>query len=226
MPSRYFALIPAAGHSTRMGRPKLMLPLAGKPLIVNTINAWLRSPIDQVVVVVRPGDDDLAAAVRNAAESQGSISKGRIEIVVPQSPPPDMKASLQVALAHLQKMVQPDDDADAFLVAPADIPRLSPAIINRLLARHQRGRKNLILAPTISQQRGHPVLFPWQFVPQVFQLSEHEGLNAIVEREAVEPIVCDDLIAADESPFADLDTPEQYDQISQRSSSDITNEPR
>src|SRR5206468_2671852 len=29
---RYFALIPAAGHSTRMGQSKLLLPLAGQPL--------------------------------------------------------------------------------------------------------------------------------------------------------------------------------------------------
>jgi CTP:molybdopterin cytidylyltransferase MocA len=68
MPSRYFALIPAAGYSTRMGQPKLLLPLCGKPLITHTIDAWLSSNVDRVVVVIRPGDDDLAAAVREAAE--------------------------------------------------------------------------------------------------------------------------------------------------------------
>jgi molybdenum cofactor cytidylyltransferase len=212
MPSRYFALIPAAGYSTRMGQPKLLLPLAGKPLIAHTIDAWLHSNVDRVVAVVRPGDDDLAVAVRMATKSQVSSSNDRVEIVIPKSPPPDMKASLQAALAHLQHIVQPSAD-DAFLVAPADMPRLSPAIINRLLERHQHGSKNEILTPTIRQQRGHPALFPWRFAAQVFQLGEHEGLNAIVERALIEFIPCDDLTLSDKSPFADIDTPEQYSEI-------------
>jgi molybdenum cofactor cytidylyltransferase len=222
MPSRYFALIPAAGYSTRMGQPKLLLPLCGKPLIAHTIDAWLGSNVDRVVVVIRPGDDDLAAAVREAAESQVSRSKNRVELIVPNSPPPDMKASLQAALAHLQKNAEPSLD-DAFLVAPADMPRLSPAIISRLIGQHNGSSKHGILAPTIRQQRGHPVLFPWPFAAHVFQLSECEGLNAIVEREPVELITCDDLAAADESPFADIDTPEQYDQITPNSLPHNTN---
>ncbi|HEY2410982.1 MAG TPA: nucleotidyltransferase family protein [Pirellulaceae bacterium] len=221
-PSRSFALIPAAGYSTRMGQPKLLLPLAGKPLITHTIDAWLSSNVDRVLVVIRPGDDDLGAAVREAAGSQVSRSKNRVELVVPNAPPPDMKASLQAALAHLQQHVQPTL-ADAFLVAPADMPGLSSTIINRLIEQHHRGSKYEILAPTISQQRGHPVLFPWRFAAQVFQLGEHEGLNAIVERELVELIACDDLAAADESPFADIDTPEQYNQIIRNSLPNNTN---
>jgi CTP:molybdopterin cytidylyltransferase MocA len=222
MPSRYFALIPAAGYSTRMGQPKLQMPLAGKPLIVHTIEAWLSSNVDRVVVVVRPGDDDLAAAVGETLGSQVAKSKCRVEIVVPTLPPPDMKASLQAALAHLQQSIQPGSD-DAFLVAPGDMPRLSTAIVSRLIERHQCGRKQEILVPTLRQQRGHPVLFPWRFAAQVFQLSQHEGLNAIVEREPVELIACNDLAAADESPFADIDTPEQYDEIIRNSLPNNTN---
>src|SRR4051794_8404747 len=63
---RYFALIPAAGQSTRMGQAKLLLPLAGEPLIVHTIRAWQGSRVDQVLVVVRQDDAALAAVVRSA----------------------------------------------------------------------------------------------------------------------------------------------------------------
>jgi molybdenum cofactor cytidylyltransferase len=222
MPSRYFALIPAAGHSSRMGQPKLLLTVAGKPLINHTIAAWLTSSVDQVVVVVRPGDDDLATAVRNMARLQGASSKCQIEVVIPKLPPPDMKASLQAALVHLEQSVQPSLD-DAFLVAPADMPRLSSAIIRRLMDRHKRGSKHEILAPIIRQQRGHPVLFPWSFSAQVFQLGEQEGLNVIVERQPIELIDCADLSAADQSPFDDIDTPEQYRQVVQGSFPENTN---
>jgi molybdenum cofactor cytidylyltransferase len=213
MPTRYFALIPAAGHSARMGQPKLLLPLAGKPLIGHTINAWLSSNVDRVVVVIRPGDDTLEITVREASRPLVPNSRSQVEIVIPESRPPDMKASLQAALAHLQRNAQPNTD-DAFLVAPADMPRLSTAIIRRLMERHQQGDKRQILAPTIRQHRGHPVMFPWRFAAEVFQLGKDEGLNAVVDREAVELINCDDL-TTNESSFTDIDTPEQYHQIMQ-----------
>jgi molybdenum cofactor cytidylyltransferase len=39
--ARAFAIIPAAGESRRMGEPKLLLPVNGRPLIAHTISAWL-----------------------------------------------------------------------------------------------------------------------------------------------------------------------------------------
>jgi len=222
MPSRYFALMPAAGHSLRMGRPKLLLMLAGQPLVAHTIQAWASSHIDLLVIVGRPGDDELSTTVRRIADLQSSGSQFQVEMVIPATPPPDMKASLQAALAHLEQQHQPTPK-DAFLVAPADIPRLSPAIIGRLIERHGGGSNQNILVPTIAQQRGHPVLFPWPFAAPVFQLRENEGLNAIVEREPIELIACDDIAAAGGSPFADIDTPEQYNQITQSNLPDNRN---
>ena len=74
--SRSFALIPAAGHSTRMGQPKLLMPLGDRPLILHTIDAWKRSRVNRIVVVVRPGDDALAEVVRSAG----------VELVMPTKP--------------------------------------------------------------------------------------------------------------------------------------------
>jgi molybdenum cofactor cytidylyltransferase len=214
MVSRYFALIPAAGHSVRMGQPKLLLPLGGRPLVMHTLAAWRRSGIDRVVVVVRPGDNDLAAAAREAGEFkvQGSKFKVAVDVVIPEVPPPDMKASLQAALKHIERESQPNA-ADAFLVAPADMPRLSPRIIDRLMERHSAGSKTEIVVPTIGGKRGHPVLFPWPLTVEVFQLASDEGLNAIVDRRPKAFVPCDDLVAAGETPFADVDTPQQLRQM-------------
>src|SRR5438067_7475125 len=126
MTARYFALVPAAGVSARMGEPKLLLALAGRPLILHTIDAWQRSRVNRIVVVVRPDDAALADVVRTV--SQPAV----VDIVIPDVPPPDMKASLQAALKHIERQYAPTA-ADAFLVAPADMPRLSTLIINRLI---------------------------------------------------------------------------------------------
>jgi 2-C-methyl-D-erythritol 4-phosphate cytidylyltransferase len=57
--SRRFALIPAGGTGARIGgsTPKQYLPVAGQPLILYTLAAFLAAPaIDAIVVVVAPGD--------------------------------------------------------------------------------------------------------------------------------------------------------------------------
>jgi molybdenum cofactor cytidylyltransferase len=204
MMRRCFALIPAAGHSQRMGRAKLLLPLAGRPIILHTIAAWQQSRVDRVVVVVRSGDHALADAVKPA----------NIEVVIPESPPPDMKASLQAALRHIERQYSPTSD-DAFLVAPADMPRLSPAIVDRLIAHHAFGSQRKILAPLLAGRRGHPVLFPWDFAGDVHGLAADEGLNAIVGRHEPTLLRCEDLVRENEYPFADIDTTEDYERINQ-----------
>src|SRR5262245_24295288 len=116
MMRRYFAIVPAAGMSARMGRAKLLLPLAGMPLFEQTMEAWRQSGVDLIVVRVRADDaalrDFIQATVkskigapakpvhpRSAIEAEGS----RLEMVLPEAAPPDMKASVQAALGHLQR---------------------------------------------------------------------------------------------------------------------------
>src|SRR5262249_42597993 len=47
-------LIPAAGHSRRMGRPKLALPLLGRPLLAHVVTALREGGADPVLVVLGP----------------------------------------------------------------------------------------------------------------------------------------------------------------------------
>lgn len=50
------AIIVAAGSSTRMGQPKLLIPLCGKPVLAHTLSAFDRSSVDALVVVTREQD--------------------------------------------------------------------------------------------------------------------------------------------------------------------------
>jgi molybdenum cofactor cytidylyltransferase len=216
MTRRYFSIVPAAGQSVRMGQAKLLLPLAGQPLIAHTIGAWLRSGVDRILVVVRSDDRALSEVVQLAIGStaQGPKSKvavegSRLELVVPESPPVDMKASVQAALAHVENRYSPARE-DAFLIAPADIPRLSPTIVDRLIMEHQVDPSAQILAPALGGKRGHPVLFPWKWAADMLSLVADEGPDAIVRRNQPRLVPCDDLVASNIDPFADIDTPDQY----------------
>ena len=199
--SRAFAIVPAAGHSVRMGQPKLLLPLEGRPLIAHVLDAWRRSGVERIVVVVRADDAALAAAVHSLAIPQ-------VDLVQPEVPPPDMKASVQAALRHIAGTSSPAPD-DCFLVAPADMPHLLPAIIQALRNEYNR-EPGRIVVPLAGGRRGHPVLFPWPLAGNVHALGQEAGLDMLVKRGPTAEFSCDHLIVKSLRPFADIDTPEEY----------------
>lgn len=188
-----------------MGTPKLLLPLQGSPLIAHAITAWQAAGLAPLVVV-RPADQKLIEVCR----AYGA------EVLVPDEPPPEMKISVQLALEYLQQRYRPPSDF-AWLLAPADMPRLSPAIIERLLATHrlhvQQTASPPILVPICGEQRGHPVLFPWPMATQVSALGPQESVKALLTRNQVCEVPCDDLLAANQTAFVDVDTPADYERL-------------
>ena len=50
-------VIVAGGSGTRMGRPKQMLPLGGKPVLVRTVEAFKQVPEIGEIVVVTPAEN-------------------------------------------------------------------------------------------------------------------------------------------------------------------------
>lgn len=192
-PFRAFAIVPAAGHSTRMGTHKLLLPLAGQPMLERVLRSWQQSRVDRVVVVARASDE----AVHGICRRRG------VELVTPAVDPPDMKASVQSALRHVERTYQPSP-ADVWLLAPSDMPQLQPEVMDRLLDEHD-GLAPVILVPRHADRRGHPLLVPWIFTPRVYQLPEHLGVNALLSQGPVREV----LFPQREAP-QDVDTPEDY----------------
>ena len=188
-----FAVIPAAGRSVRMGRPKLLLPWGKSTVIEHVLSVWRASRVGRIVVVVHPDDGELAEVCRAAGA----------EVVVPDGPPPQMRDSARRGLAYVQRRYTPES-RDVWLLAPADMPRLSSAVIDQLLAAH-RPQSPEILLPAIEGRRGHPVLFPWHLVDAVETLPAEDGVNALLARHPVRQISCSEASILD-----DLDTPEDY----------------
>src|SRR5690606_121373 len=111
---RSFAIIPAAGESRRLGKPKLLLPWGTGNVIETVSRAWQASRVERVLVVVHPE----ALALAECCRATGA------QVVMPEIPPPDMRASLCAGLEAIQSEMGPTS-SDAFLVAPADLPELS-----------------------------------------------------------------------------------------------------
>lgn len=179
-----------------MGQPKLLLPWRGSTVIEHVLSAWKASRAARVVVVVHAADQALAEVCRRAGA----------EVVVPAVPPEDMKASVGHALRWLTDHAAPGA-FDAWLVAPADMPRLSAALIDAVIAAHGPDEAS-ILRPVSNGRRGHPVLFPWTLASAVEKLSADEGLDALVRRNPVREIAW-----TDAGTFEDLDLPADYERL-------------
>ena len=181
-----------------MGRPKLLLPLAGSTVIGRLLSVLARPEIVETVVVMRPCDESLRAAV----EAAGAVP------LVPAVPPAEMRVSVEHALRHLQQRHEPRPD-DGWLLAPADHPLLEPMVLDRIIAAWSRSPGKIVI-PAHEGRRGHPAVFSFRLAEEVFRLAADEGLNALVRCHAreVEQIEVD-------SPavLVDLDTPEDYQRL-------------
>lgn len=196
--SHLFAIIPAAGLSRRMGRPKLLIPWAGATVIDQVVRVFRRPEITLTVVVIRPGD----VALRQAVESTGA------RVLEPADPPPEMRDSVECALRLLADEFQPGPD-DGWILSPADQPLLSAAVLTALLSRWQEPGC-LILAPACQGKRGHPVVFRWSLAAEVLDLPPDAGLNVIVRRHADRLI---EVPVSDPGILIDLDTPADWEQL-------------
>lgn len=182
-----------------MGAPKLLLPWRGKTLVEHVIAAWRASRVRATFAVVRPDDDKLA----RVAEAAGAI------VVRPPLPPPDMRTSVCFGLGEIGRLFSPTS-TDAWLVAPADMPRLSTAVIDRLITEHERNPATA-LVPVVAGQRGHPLLVPWSWRDRVKQLGADQGLNVLLKAGATLQVECGDLVAA--ASFGDVDTWAEYEAL-------------
>lgn len=183
-----------------MGCSKLLLPGNTGRIIDDVLRAWEQGGVTKTIVVVRRDDLDLQQAV---------VAHPAATLLLADNPP-EMKRTVQIALEYLQEAEQPQD-GDAWLLAPADLPQLSAAIIRKLRQEFiGSGSPREILVPTIEGRRGHPVLFPWALQRAVFELPAEFGINHLLQTQPSRLIPCAELVTGRDS-FADLDTPEDYE---------------
>ena len=190
------AVIPAAGRSQRMGRPKLTLPIQGVPLIARVILALRQGGAERIVVVVPPAFEDGSAKLVRIAKEQGA------ETIIPDFQPPDMRVSVEIGLQHLSRGIEPR----GVLVTPGDTPGIHAACVTMIIERWQFEPASIVV-PLHQGRRGHPVLFPWSLALRIGQLPSGVGVNAMLA-EHCDRVVSIDL--EDPSILEDIDTPEDY----------------
>ncbi|MGE5243732.1 MAG: nucleotidyltransferase family protein [Betaproteobacteria bacterium] len=187
-------IVLAAGRSTRMGRPKALLPVDASDTFLSRVVATLRAAsIDDVVVVL--GHE--AAAIAASLESHGADAR----VVVNAGYDAGQLSSL---VAGLRAVDRPG--VTAALVTLVDVPLVSAATVRRLLDRH-RATRAPIVRPVSGARHGHPIVIDRALFDAVFAADPSVGLKPLVHAHASS---AGDVEVDDEGAFRDIDTPEDY----------------
>ena len=196
-----FGLIPAAGLSRRMGRPKLTLPLGERTVLEQVVSAVRGGGVEQVLVVIGPG----TAFLQPLAEQAGAAVH-----VLPEETP-DMRATVRAGLAWIEEHYRPQPD-DAWLLLPADHPTLSSVVVRALVAAADSQPRHSIFVPIHDGKRGHPTLLRWRHAGALSLWPGGQGLNAYIRAQGSETL---EIPWARAEVLCDLDTPEDYERVSE-----------
>jgi molybdenum cofactor cytidylyltransferase len=164
--AKVHAVVLAAGRSSRMGGPnKLMAHFAGKPLVRQTVERALASKLSSAVVVT----GHQASRIREALDG--------LDIGVAHNPDfaSGLASSLKTGIA-----AAPDEAAGA-LVLLGDMPAVSSADLDRLVAAFRKAGGKAIVRATHDGKRGNPVILPRALFGSVAQLEGDTGARHLVE---------------------------------------------
>ena len=182
---RTVAVVPAAGSAERFGGRKLLTLVDGAPLLDRTIASLLDGGVDQVIVVLGPGADELQRDV-------SALSDPRVWPVVNPDPERGMFSSLQVGMAEAE--------GDAMLVLPGDMPFVASTTVAALLAGY--AQRAAIISPRYNGKRGHPVVLPPALRDEIRAADAGLTLHDILKRH---PDLRADIEVSDRGVVRDVD---------------------
>jgi len=194
-----FALLPAGGKSSRMGRPKLALPLGRRTVLEYAVAALREAGVEEVLVVVGPHVRELAPLAAAAGAS----------VLQLQEETADMRATVEHGLRWLEERFRPPPEA-GWLLCPADHPALDPAVIRRLVQARGASPGYSVAVPTFEGRRGHPALIDWRHVAGMRALPPGLGLDAYLRQQRAVTL---EVAVTSPGVLADLDTPEDYERL-------------
>lgn len=179
------AVLLAAGSSRRFKADKLLAPYKGRALYLHALDALVATPrVSETILVVNP----------RFSPPEGV---GRYRVVVNPDHDRGMGSSLRAGIFPAAP------DADAFIIALADMPEITPGLVGSLIDHSERSQMGII-APVYKGQRGHPVVIKAHLRSLLLTVEGDIGARGIMERH---PEIVGLLETDDPAVVFDVDTP-------------------
>ncbi|MBQ6370960.1 MAG: histidine phosphatase family protein [Firmicutes bacterium] len=210
-PSRYGAVILAAGYSSRMNDFKPLLPVDGRPALTGLAEMLHSAGIRDIVIVTGHQREKL----------QEEIERLHLTESYNEDFAQGMFSSIQAGLA---KAGQAFPDKRGYFLVPVDCPLITIRAIRELMTAADAdapaaGNADAadapeaacrFFVPTFEGKKGHPLLVPAGRIQEILSYDGDGGLKAITDK------AWDQMVRVpvpDEEILLDMDTPEHYEEI-------------
>ena len=165
------AIILAAGRSSRLGRPKQLVPFNGRTLLRHAVQSAIYSPVESVTVVLGAFYPTLAREVRcldarivkNGEWSEGMGSS--------------LKSGLRHVLAHEKKAY------DGFLFLTCDQPLVDESMLSDLYC--EFSSREDIVAASYNATVGVPAIVGRAHLENLLNLKDDAGARALLKSNDV-----------------------------------------
>jgi molybdenum cofactor cytidylyltransferase len=188
------AVILSAGESSRMGRPKALLPIDGQTFIEKIVGALKQTSVGKIIVVLGHNGDEMRRSIQHLP----------VEIMINPDYRLGQLSSLQTAIRHLQG----ETNCDGIVVHLVDHPYINPQLLQLMLHRFV-DEKRAIVVPRHQGKRGHPVIFARELFSELLAAPMDQGAKAVVNAHRDETLEID---TEEVGITLDIDTPELYRQ--------------
>ncbi|MGN7396385.1 nucleotidyltransferase family protein [Peribacillus frigoritolerans] len=190
-------IILAAGMSIRMGEPKLLIPLAGKPLFRHVIDSILGSSMQPIHLVA----GEYIEEIRQESEDYPELN-----IIHNPNYTDGMSTSLKLGVQSIKEHV------DAVMIFLADQPLTSLEVIRALIEKYIECKDEgvRIVRPKYKGKEGHPILVDASILNEFHSIKGDQGGKSIIKKyDAVTKTV-----SFDNSMWGfDIDTPEDIHKV-------------
>ena len=190
MSSPISVIILAAGKSTRMGKHKLRMPLGQYSILEHTVDNYLNSVVNEVIVVTG----------HEADKTKQLLAHKPVTIVHNPRYNDGIGTSISAGVGHIKETTQ------HIMIALADQPYIRSNIINHLVDMHRNNNKGITI-PVYKGTRGNPAIFNSSYKKELLELQGDTGGKQITDRHP------DDILEIDieyEEVTIDIDTMDSY----------------
>lgn len=186
------AILLAAGFSSRMGRLKQVMPIAGTAMVRRVAQPLLDAGLELIVVVGH-----------ERQRVQAVLQDLPCRVVVNEEPEAGMFSSVRLGCRAVP-------DGEGCLISTGDCPGIQVATIRQIMQAMPRHPDNVII-PSYQHRRGHPAGLPPALVQRIRELPpDTPGLNSLWRAH---PDMLVHLPVDDPAILRDLDRPEDLAEL-------------
>ncbi|HWW83810.1 MAG TPA: nucleotidyltransferase family protein [Vicinamibacterales bacterium] len=188
------AVVLAAGRSSRMGRPKALLPLAsGETFVQRIVTTFLEALVDDIVIVLGHEPQPIIRSLTATGVRARYVINRHYD-----------RGQLSSVLTGLNVVDRPG--VRAALVTLVDVPLMSVATVRTVIDRYRETHAPVV-RPTQGVRHGHPLLIDRSLFAALRAADPDAGIKPVIRLHASE---LGDVPVSEEGAFVDIDTEDEY----------------